>query len=93
VIDARELFDGDAEGREVRAGAAVFLGERKTEQPELPHASHDVDREHVVPVPPLGVRGDLRLGELTDDLSQRLLLVAQFEPGRHGSPIVGCRRG
>ena len=37
VVDPGQLLDGDAEHREVAAAAAVLLGERDAEQPELAH--------------------------------------------------------
>ena len=59
--------------------AAVLLGERDAEQPELAHGPHDVDREVVVAVPRLGVRARSRLGEVADDLAQRLVLLGELD--------------
>ena len=57
-------------------------GNGQPEQPELAHRQHGVDREGVVAVPRLGVRRDLGLGEVADDLAERLLLVGQLEVHR-----------
>ena len=48
-------------------------------RPELAHLVHDVDREVVVAVPLRGVRRDLGLGELADDLAEGLVLSGQLE--------------
>ena len=50
-------------------------GNGRPNRPELAHRQHGVDRERVVAVPRLGVRRDLALGEVADDLAERLLLV------------------
>ena len=75
------------------AAAAVLLGERQAEQAELAHGQHGVDREGVVAVPRLGVRRDLALGEVADDLAERLLLVAELEVHRadRRRPYAGGR--
>ena len=78
VVDPGQLLDRDAEHREVAAAAAVLLGERDAEQPEVAHAAHDVDREVVVAVPRLGVRRDLALGEVADDLAERVVLFGEL---------------
>ena len=78
-VDPPELFDRDAERGEVRPRSPVLLGERQPEQPQLPHGQDRVDREDMVAVPLLGVRRDLPLGEVTDDLAEGLLFVAQVE--------------
>jgi hypothetical protein len=36
-VDAGQFLDRDADVGEVRAGAAVLLGERQAEEPELAH--------------------------------------------------------
>ncbi len=59
--------------------AAVLLRGGQPEQAELTESRHDLDREVVLAVPAGGVRGDLRLGELADDLAERLVLVGQLE--------------
>ena len=86
-VDPAELLDGDAERGEVGARAAVLLGERQAEQAQLAHREHGVDGEGVLAVPGLGVRRDLALGEVADDLAERLLLRAQVEI--HRTTIVG----
>ena len=64
---------------EVGAHAPVLLGERQAEQAHLPHLADGVERELVGAVPLLGVGGDLRFGELPDDLPERLVLTRQLE--------------
>src|SRR3546814_7817613 len=45
---------------------------------------HDIDREVVVAVPGLRVRGDLPLGEVTDHRPQRVVLLGELDV--HGRP-------
>src|SRR5918995_604064 len=78
LVDPGQLLDGDAQRGEVGAAAAVLLGERDAEQAEPAHLAHYVEREGVVGVPALGVRRDLGLGEVTHQLAQGLLLVAEL---------------
>ena len=77
LVGPGDLLDGDAQPGEV-AAAAVGLGERDPEQPELAHLQHRVDGERVVAVPRLGVRLDLGDDELAHHRPQRLVLVGQF---------------
>ena len=72
---ARELLDDHRVGREVEAHAAVLLGDRDAEQPELGHLLDDRRRVLVRAVVVLGVREDLLVDELADHLGDRLLLV------------------
>ena len=59
--------------------AAVGLGEHQPEQAELAHGPHGVEGEGVVPVPGLGVRCHLGVGEGAHDRPERLLLVVELE--------------
>ncbi len=82
-VDARDLLDGDAVREVVGATAAVFLGKREAEQPELAHRVDGVDRELVVAIPGLGVGSDLALGEIADDGPELLLLWRRIELHGH----------
>ena len=68
------------------ARAAVLLGDDQAEQAQLAHRPHDLDRQVVVAVPLGDVRGNLSLGEVADDLAERLVLTGQLE--HHGSTIL-----
>ena len=72
---ARELLDDHRVGRQVEPHAAVLLGDRHAEQPELLHLLDDRLREGVLVVVVLGVGQDLLVGELAHHLGDRLLLV------------------
>ena len=92
VVDPRQLLDRDAQHREIAAAAAVLLGERDPEQPEVAHAPNHVHREVVVAVPGLGVRRDLALGELAHHPTKRLVLLGELDVhGYDGLP--GGRNG
>ncbi len=79
LVHAAELFEGDAERREVGTTAAVLGRKDQAEEAEVTHREHGVDRKLVRAIPGLDVRRDLGLGEVADDLPERLLLVAQLE--------------
>ena len=81
LVGAGDLLDGHAQPGQVTA-AAVRLGERDAEQPELAHRLHGLDGERVVAVPRLGVRFDLGLDELAHDGPQRLVLLGQLRVQR-----------
>jgi len=85
AVDAAQLLDGDAERREVGAAATQLLGSGEAEQAQLSHGQHDVDREGVVAVPGLGVGRHLALGEVADNLAERLLLLSQIRTHSAGS--------
>ena len=78
LVDPGELLDGDAQGGQVGAAAPVLLGEGDAEQAQVAHLAHGVDGERVVAVPRLGVRCDLALGEVANDLAERLLLRGEL---------------
>src|SRR5205085_8959246 len=78
-IHARELLDREAERLEIRALAAIGLRERDAEQPHLPHAPDDVERELPGAVELLRARGDDLVGELPDGGAELLLLRRQVE--------------
>ena len=65
--------------------AAVLLGEDQAEQAELAHGQHRLEREGVVAVPGLGMGRDLGLGEVSHDLAEGLLLVAEVDVHRSSS--------
>ena len=96
LVDAADLLDRDAQAGEVTvlARPAVLLRRRQAEQAELAHLLHDVDREVVCLVPVGCVRGDLRLGEVSDAVAEVLVLPGQFEahPESFGSHPRPCRR-
>ena len=92
LVDPADLLDRHAQAGEVRAGPAVLLGHRQAEQPELAHGMHGVDREVVVGVPGRGVRRDLGIGELADDLAEVLVLVGQGEGHGSASRVVEVLR-
>jgi hypothetical protein len=68
----------------VPALAAVLLGEREPEQPELAHAPEDrVGERRLLPL--LGVRRELARHERVDRLAQAVVLLAEDEvPPRRG---------
>ena len=84
LVDPGDLLDGDAQRGQVAATPAVLLGEGQTEQPQRAHLLHGVDREGVVPVPRLGVRRDLGIGEVPHQRTQRLLLGRGVEERHRG---------
>ena len=75
---AGELLDDHRVGREIEAHAAVLLGDRHAEQPQLLHLLDDRLGEGVLVVVVLGVRQDLLVGELVDHLGDRPLLVGHL---------------
>ena len=85
---AGQLLDDHRVGRQVQPHAAVLLGDRDPEQPELLHLLHDRLREAVLVVVMLGVGEDLLVGELADHLADRLLFVGEI-----GRGAGGCHAG
>src|SRR5205085_8805509 len=85
------LLEGEAERGEVGRRPAVLLGERQPEQAEVAHRQNGAHGERVVAVPLLGMGRDLALGEVADDLAERLLFRGQLDRHRPivGSPLVG----
>jgi hypothetical protein len=93
VVGAGDLLDGDAQRGQVGATASVLLGERQTEQAELTHAEHDVDRERVLGVPALGVRRDFLGREVAHDSPKVLVRIVEFEIHRlPRSDAMACAR-
>ena len=91
---ARELLDDHRVGRQVEAHAAVLLGDRHPEQPELLHLLDDRLGEGVLVVVVLGVGQDLLVGELVHHLGDRPLLVGHVGVrgggyGHSGSALQG----
>ena len=77
----RELLDDHRVGRQIQPHAAVLLGDRHPEQPQLLHLLDDRSGKLVLVVVVLGVRQDLLVGELTHHLGDRLLLVGLLAVG------------
>ncbi len=78
-IQPREkLLDDQRVGRQVQSHAAVLLGDRHAEQPQLLHLLDDRLRKGILVVVVLGVRQDLLVGELMHHLGDRLLLVGHL---------------
>ena len=88
-VDPGQLLDRDAVGDVIGSATAVLGWERQPEESELAHGEHRVDRERVIAVPRFGVRGDLRLSELTHDAAELNLFGRQVElHERHGTAAV-----
>src|SRR5436853_246608 len=78
-LAALDLLAREGLGDEVEPGAAVLLGDRDPEDPELGHA---LDRAHVEVVRDVvldGVREDPVLDELPDRVLEQPLLVGELE--------------
>ena len=80
----RELLDDHRVGRQIEPHAAVLLGDRDAEEPELLHLLDDRLRKLVLVVVVLGVGEDLLLGELAHHLGDGFLLVGAVEVCRAG---------
>ena len=79
LVDPGELLDGDAQRREVAAAAAVLLGERDAEQPELAHRQHGRRPGTCGRGPrPRRAARSRRSAKSRTTLRKRLLLVAQL---------------
>ncbi len=76
-----ELLDDHRVGRQIETHAAVLLGDRHPEQPELLHLLDDRLGEAVLVVVVLGVGNDLLVGELAHHLADRLLLISLLGVG------------
>jgi hypothetical protein len=75
-IASRDFLDSDAVGEKIRARPAVFLRERKTQQPQCAHFAHDVVGELARAIHFLGAWFDFLFGKITARLTYcRLLLV------------------
>ena len=72
---ARQLLDDHRVGRQVESHPAVLLGDRDAEQAELLHLLDDRRGELVLVVVVPGLGQDLLVGETTDHLHDRPLLV------------------
>ena len=91
---ARELLDDHRVGRQVEPHAAVFLGDRDPEEPELLHLLDHPIGERVLVVVLLGDRQDLLVHELPDHLGDGALVVGQVEVrGGEGHVRVLLRGG
>jgi hypothetical protein len=77
AVRAGELL-GQHHGRPVvGASAAVLLGHREPEQPELTHPREDPVREVALALPVVGVGRELVLDEAADRRPKRLVLLAE----------------
>src|SRR6185295_14570001 len=77
--------------RVVAALAAVLLGHRQAEEPELAHAREDPVLEGLL-LPLLRVRGELLHDERVDRLAEALVLVGEDEV-RAPRAVVGLEDG
>ncbi len=68
----------------VASRAAVLLGDRQPEQPELAHLLHDVIGEGLVGVVGRALRGHDLLGEVPNEVDQVLVLLIEFQI-KHGA--------
>ena len=79
-IDVFELFADQAQRDVVHAGAAVFGGHRRAQQPELRHpAQYALAIEAMLAVVFPDVRRDVARGPLADRLLEEALLVGEGE--------------
>ena len=62
--NAEILYEVKAQREVVTALAAVFLGERQTEEAHLPHLGHHVERKRVRAIGLVGLRSDDLVGEV-----------------------------
>ena len=90
LVDPADLLDRDAQRGEVAVAAAPLGREDQAEQAELAHRLHGLERETCARASHSGgVRGDLALGEVADDLAERLVFRRQVEvhhPPRRWGP-------
>ena len=78
LVDSRQFLDGDTHRGEIAPTPSNRFGKRDPEQPELTHLANGVDGELVSAIPLRGVRLDLRVGELTNQRAQRVVLVGEL---------------
>ena len=93
-VDPRQLFDGDRICDGVRAGPAVLLGDRDSQQAEVGHFAHELVREAGVAVELLGQRRYALPRERSHRVAEQLVLGREVEV--HGGmvvPLVGRPTG
>jgi len=88
-VAAAQLLHHQAVRQVVTARAAVLLGDRHAEEPELGQLRDDAQVDRLDPVPLRRVRRHLAIDELRGELPHRDLLVGQLEV--HGSPLSAAR--
>ena len=76
-------------GGAMTAGAAVLLADDEAEQAKFAHLWHQFGREVVVAIPLRDVRGDLVLGEVSDESAEVLVVLGQLEHRRPFDRGVG----
>jgi hypothetical protein len=91
AVGVDELLGEDEVARVVAALAAVLLGHRQPEEPELAHAREDPVVERLL-LPALGVRLQLLDHERVDRLAQALVLFGEDEVRAPGA-VVGLEDG
>src|SRR5206468_5281207 len=78
-VRARELLENEDVGEEVRTSSAVLFGHADSHETEVGELRVEIVRKAVLAVPGAGVGNDLRLGELTGEPLDLLLLRRQLE--------------
>ena len=79
AADLAHLLDGHDIGQNVRAGAAVLLGEIDAHHPQLRHLLDGFLGERLVLVHPLGQGLDFIFGEVTVHLAEHFLLSGKVQ--------------
>ena len=77
LVDPAERFDRETQREVVAALAAEFLGERQSEQAELPHLRDDIERKGLGAVGFVRTRRDDLVGEFADEVGELLLVVGE----------------
>ena len=77
LIDATERLDGEAQSEVIATLTAHVLGERKAEQPHLPHLRDDLEGQCVRAVRLVGLRRHHGVSELADEARELALVVAE----------------
>ena len=79
LIDSAHLLDRYTEAGEIAAASADLLGKRQTEETEVSHLVHHVERQMVVSIPSSSVGCDLGFRELPHHLAEHLVLLRKLE--------------
>ena len=92
LVHPTQLFDGDAQAGEVTARSAVLRWGGDTEESQLTHLPHGVQRERVLAIPPRRMGCDLVLGEVERPLFKA---VMDYTDGNQSQAagILGINRG
>ena len=83
-VGTLQLLAQDREAEVVHPAAAVRLGDRGAQEPELAHPREDLAMDLALLVPLADVGQDLGLGERADRLLHEPVLVAQREIDHDG---------